>query len=241
MNYEAIFRERGAAYHEAMRRCPDARRDEFETVVRIAAPETYANVVDAPAGGGYLARYLPATCRWHGHEPCAAFRDDGTVADSSLLPLPWRDGFADVAISVAGVHHFADKRGFFAEVRRVLAPSGAFVLADVHAQSNVARFLDGFVGRHNSTGHEGVYLNDATVAALDAHGFDVRRAQREQYCWWFADRRQMGAFCRSLFDVTDVDEDAVAEAIERDLGTTTRGREVGMNWELLVVACARRD
>ena len=259
MNYEGIFRERGGAYHRAMNRWPDARADDFRVPLerlRLRAGET---IVDVPAGGGYLRRYVPATCRWFGHEPCGSFSDAAT-ADADLLPLPWPDRFADAAISIAGVHHFADKRPLFREVRRVLRDGGRFVLADVHRASPVARFLDDFVGSHNSTGHDGDYLDDATLDDLRHCGFEISAAQRSAYRWHFADRLQMGEFCRLLFDMHDVEPEFVAGEIERRLGTVPSPESVrpigadrdpvameggplngvAMNWELWVVRALAR-
>ena len=238
MNYQDIFRERGGAYHHAMERWPDARRDEFQIPLRRAGLVGGETVIDVPAGGGYLKRHLPQGCRWFGHEPSASFLD-GAAQDSDLLPLPWAAGFADVAFSIAGLHHIADKRPLFNEVARVLTPGGRFVLADAHEASPVAQFLDDFVGRYNSTGHDGDYLGDATLDELASAGFVVTDARRTPYCWWFSDRDEMGEFCRLLFDIRGVDAAAVADAIESRLGVSHRDGATGMNWELLVVCCSR--
>jgi SAM-dependent methyltransferase len=239
MNYETIFRARGASYEQAMRAWPEARREEFLRPLACLAPQPGERVADIPAGGGYLRRYLPAGCGWLGHEPCASFQGEG-ASDSALLPLPWADATVDAAISIAGVHHLADKGPLFREISRVLRPAGRFVLADVEAASPVARFLDGFVGRHNSTGHEGHYLGEPTLAALAAAGLEVTRSVTERYCWWFDERRQAGDFCRLLFDVRGLDADAVADAVEEYLGFDRHGDRIGMQWELLVATCRRR-
>jgi SAM-dependent methyltransferase len=240
VNYEDIFRERGGAYHRAMRDWPDARREEFMIPVGLARVTTGDVVVDVPAGGGYLQRYLPTGTHWHGHEPCASFQDNATAADSGLLPLPWPSGFADAALSVAGVHHLVDKRPLFREVHRALKPGGRFVLADAWEESAAARFLDEFVGSYNSTGHSGIYVTARTLAELVESGFDVQRAERTSYCWWFADRLSMGAFCRLLFDMRGIDDATVADAIETRLGVTVRGSECGMNWELMIAVAVAR-
>lgn len=241
MNYEEIFRERGRAYDEAMQRWPAARRDDFLLPLQWSAPQPGETVVDTPAGGGYLRGYLPVGCLWFGHEPCANFQGGDTALDQSLLPLPFADEFADIAISIAGVHHLGDKRPLFGELHRVLKSGGRLLLADVHAESSVAQFLDEFVGRHNSTGHEGAYLCGQTLENLQADGFSVVRAERVQYAWWFVDQPSMAAFCRLLFDMRGIDDSEVVAAIDRHLGLCTRDGEIGMNWELYFVLATRCD
>jgi len=239
MNYEEIFHERGGAYHRAMHRWPLARRDDFLLPLSWAGIEPGERVLDVPAGGGYLRRHLPDGCSWFGHEPCASFLDGETAFDQSLLPLPFADHFADVAISIAGVHHLHDKRPLFAELHRVLGPTGRLVLADAHVDSGVAGFLDEFVGRYNSTGHEGIYLGLPTLAHLEEVGFTVVRAERVRYAWWFSDQTEMAAFCRSLFDMSDVTDEEIAAAVDHHLGMRSHRGEVGMNWELYFIKATK--
>ncbi len=241
MNYEDIFRERGAAYAHAMAAWPDARREEFLLPVDRAALQAGDVVVDVPAGGGYLQRYLPAAVHWLGHEPCASFFATSAAGDQPLLPLPWANGFADAALSIAGVHHQEDKLPLYREIHRVLKPGGRFVLADVHADSDVARFLDSFVGRYNSTGHRGIYLTATDIPRLEACGFRVVAAERLAYHWWFSTRTDMSDFCRLLFDMRDIDSPAVADGIESQLGVSDRDGEIGMRWELYALTAVRLD
>ncbi|NJN52532.1 MAG: methyltransferase domain-containing protein [Gammaproteobacteria bacterium] len=240
MNYETIFQARGGPYHDAMREWPHARREDFEVPLTWAAIEPGEIVVDVPAGGGYLREYLPQKSQWFGHEPCSSFGDDGLTEDQLLLPLPWGDGFADVAMSIAGVHHLTDKRALFGEILRVLRRSGRLVLADAQVGSPVAGFLDEFVGRHNGMGHQGIYLSDATVEELEQSGFRVLRHGAVHCGWWFANRDAMGAFCRLLFDLRDIAVDDVIDAVESRLGTIERHGKVGMNWELMLVLAEPR-
>jgi len=233
MNYEQIFEQRGGAYDHAMRRWPDARRDDFRVPLQVLAPQPGEAIVDVPAGGAYLRHYLPAGCRWFGHEPCASFHLETPAVD--LLPLPWADGFADAAISIAGVHHLEDKRPLFRELRRVVGDSGRFVLADVHEASAVAVFLDRFVGRYNSTGHQGVYLGPHTLEELTESGWEVETADRRPFCWWFRDGASLAQYCRMLFDVRGADDATIRDGVERLLGTQATEPGIGMNWELFVI------
>jgi len=235
MSYEQIFEARGTAYDLAMQRWPDARRDDFVVPLAWLEPRPGEMIVDVPAGGGYLRPYLPRACHWFGHEPCASFGDAGGAAGTDLLPLPWPDSFADAAISIAGVHHLDDKRPLFRELRRATRLGGRFVLADVHEASPVGRFLDEFVGRYNSTGHEGCYLGAGTLDELESSGWCVERAERVSFGWWFEDRASLADYCRMLFDMRDVDDESLVRGIEQHLGLRVRGDQIGMNWELFLV------
>ena len=239
MNYEEIFDARGSAYDRAMQRWPDARREDFQVPLGWLDPKPGETIVDVPAGGGYLRGYLPESCHWFGHEPCASFREGEPASGTDLLPLPWPDGFADAAISVAGVHHLDDKRPLFCELGRVVAEGGRFVLADVHQDSAVRRFLDGFVGRYNSTGHAGCYLGVRTLEDLRETAWVVERAERVPFCWWFADRESLAGYCRMLFDMRDIEEESVLAGVEQYLGLNYRNGAVGMNWELFLVLARR--
>jgi SAM-dependent methyltransferase len=237
--YEELFEERGNAYDRAMRRFPKARRNEFMQLLERAGPEPGMRVADVPAGGAYLARYLPEGCEWLGHEPCGDFTAHAggdRRGHVPLLPLPWSEDYADMAVSLAGVHHLEDKRAFFAELSRVVKPEGRLALSDVAEGSAVARFLDDFIGAHNSTGHEGIYLTQNTVRDLEESGWRARSAESVDFHWVFADRRAMGEFCHALFDVRTIDAEEVADGIERILGVDPLPEGgIGMRWSLMTV------
>ncbi|MEY5098417.1 MAG: hypothetical protein RJA36_1136 [Pseudomonadota bacterium] len=243
-SYDELFALRGSAYDRAMRRYPQARAQEFAQAVERAALAPGQVVADVPAGGGYLQRYLPAGCVWLGHEPCASFTHHGTpdapASQRPLLPLPWPDASADAAISLAGVHHLADKRPLFAELQRVLRPGGRLVLSDVAAASPVACFLDGFVGAHNSTGHEGVFLGGSTLAELAETGWTVQSAEQVDFHWVFDSARDMAAFCTELFDLRHASPEQTEDAIRAGLGLRELdARRTGMNWSLMTVVAVR--
>lgn len=234
-NYEELFQLRGAPYDGAMTRFPEARAEEFLNTIARAHLVPGARVADVPAGGGYLAKYLPEDCTWLGHEPCASFGHGATEQDRDLLPLPWADASVDAALSIAGVHHLDDKMPLFAELARVVRPGGRLVLSDVHEASPVSRFLDGWVDRHNSTGHVGSYLGDHTLDELRRAGWDIVSAERVPFHWRFANLNDMGEFAHRLFDLRTSSPQDTARTIVAELGVDALASGVGMRWELFMV------
>lgn len=234
-SYPEHFSQRGSTYDRAMRRWPNVRSQEFMQMVSAVDLRSNMLIADVPAGGGYLRQYLPDFCRWEGHEPCDAFTEHGVPAVLSrpLLPLPWADGEVDVAMSLAGTHHIDDKVPLFTELFRVVRPLGNLVISDVEANSDVADFLDDFVGRHNSTGHEGMYLNSKTVDSLREVGWRIDRSESVEVPWVFENRWAMACFCRELFDLQKVTLENIITQIELSLGVSTLpdGR-IAMHWSL---------
>lgn len=243
-SYSELFDQRGSSYDQAMLAFPEARRDEFLQLLTAVPPPPGARVGDVPAGGGYLRDFLPDGREWLGHEPCASFTNHGDAhgdtASKPLLPLPWPDGHLDIAYSLAGVHHIDDKVPLFREIRRATRRGGRFVLSDVAEGGRVAHFLDDFVGRWNSTGHEGVYLGPPTLAELEDSGWRVERHGINDFPWRFANRRDMAAFCGKLFDIRGIDSDGIVEAIETMLGAEPLpGGGIGMRWSLMTVVAVK--
>lgn len=244
-SYSELFAQRGASYDLAMRRHPHARRAEFMQILQHVDFHPGMRVGDVPAGGGYLREYLPAHVVLEGHEPCGSFKGrahgSAEAGNHSLLPLPWNSGELDVVLSLAGIHHLAEKHEFFSEAARVVKPNGIFVLSDVSEGSKVAHFLDGFVGDHNSTGHEGHFLNARTPDELRAAGWWIVSAEECYFCWEFSNLEEMGDFAWNLFHITKTTPKATAFAIEQELGVIELpGGMIGMNWSLMTISCQKK-
>ena len=222
---------------------------EFGQIIQAAgAIAPGMTVGDVPAGGGYLAGHLPAGCVYQGHEPSSGFTDNGEQGSShsaapqsgnELLPLPWADGALDVVLSLAGLHHLEDKRPLMAEMLRVTAPGGRLVLSDVATGSDSAKFLDGFVGDYNSTGHEGLFLGDATLEELAETGWVVKHSSQQAFRWTFDNAAAMADFCRQLFDICNTGTAEVGRAIAADLGIDKLAHGIGMRWSLMTIVAEK--
>ena len=241
-SYAEIFATRASAYHSAMQMVPDARAGEFRAMVEPIPAGSASVVCDMPAGGCYLAPYLPEGMRYVGVEPAAEFLDlcAGGVGDTLHAPItdvPLADGSADHVVSLAGLHHEQTLAPVFAEMRRLVRPGGRVVIADVAADTAPARFLNGFVARHNPLGHEGRFLDGKTAGSLERAGLRVLDDRLIDVPWVFDSRRQAASFCTALFGIAGLSDDAVEEALDRELGIEARGAGIGMNWVLRRIVC----
>lgn len=243
-SYDELFALRGVAYDRAMHAFPSARRLEFLQAIDRMELTAGMMVADVPAGGGYLKQYLPLGCQWLPHEPCASFTVHNPrpkdLENGHLLPLPWQDGTVDAAFSIAGIHHLDDKRPLFAELHRVVKPGGALLLSDVASGSAVARFLDSYVGAYNSTGHEGIYLDEKTLQELSSTGWHTELCEVVDFPWVFPDTRAMADFCHQLFDVQRSTPAQTEEAIMQHLGISNTPEGVGIQWSLMTIRARRQ-
>ncbi len=245
-SYEEIFSERGDRYHRAMRDWPEARAEELRLLPRQLGVQAGDVLVDAPAGGGYLAEYLSPGVRYIAVDPVGEFfrRCPGRHGIDRLqvplddIDLP--DAAADAVVSLAGLHHEPRLPAIFAEFHRLLKPGGRLGIAEVGADSAPARFLNGFVDAHNSQGHDGRFFDDGLIGLLESVGMVDVSLESVPLEWRFPDLTAMATFTRGLFGMDRADDEQIIDGIEQILGMRSLGKDgIAMHWELLV-ATARK-
>jgi SAM-dependent methyltransferase len=230
LTYPEIFAQRGNRYHGAMLRFPHARDAEFERLFDACPVAAGARVLDLPAGGGYLARFLPADATLVSLELAEGFGGGVQVHDAQRT---WPHAPFDHAVCLAALHHIPDQPSFISGLLSTLHPGGVLHVADVAGGSPLTRFLDGFVGRYNITGHEGMYLpqDEAFFAAIGK----VRRFGEFACPWHFDSETAMLDFCGSLFGLVDCPPAELRAALADLVGFQSVAGGVRLDWRLLYV------
>ena len=238
-DYTSVFEIRGDLYNQATQLCPTARETERRLLIERLQPRPGEMVIDAPAGGGYLAEGL---ADWGARvvciEPSRHFaggisdRFPTRVCPLTAIDLP--DSNADKLGSLAGLHHLDDVAGFFSEAQRVLKRGGGVAVADVRVGTAVASFLNGFVDRWTDTGHEGRFFHDGELARLlgDA-GFEGAEERFESFSWSFPDRQSMARYCHRLFGLTGTTAAHVEGELARAFHTWSDERGTHLLWSLI--------
>jgi SAM-dependent methyltransferase len=239
--YRDIFDLRGMLYNRATRACPEARSEERRLMLERLRLDGARRLCDLPAGGGYLAdgidrgRFadLEVVCV----EPSSVFARDVAPGNAVLIAamgdLPLSAGACDRVGSLAGIHHLTDKRPFFSEVSRILAPGGVACVADVAVGTPVAAFLNDAVDRHTQTGHQGLFLHPGELSERMAEAGLSPLAEEHLACpWTFASRQEMAEFCRDLFGMVRADSPRVREELEAALPVHETPAGVTLGWSL---------
>ncbi|WP_189450759.1 class I SAM-dependent methyltransferase [Cognatilysobacter xinjiangensis] len=230
VDYAEIFEIRGQRYHRAMLSQPRARANEFARLFDVAPPSAGQRVLDVPAGGGYLGQWLGDRVQVTSLELTDGF---GHSSDVIHAPANWPDALYDHAVCLAALHHISDRPAFLGLLRDRVRPGGTIHLADVHQDSPLTGFLDGFVGRYNLTGHHGDYLR----ADDDLYGQlgRVIRCEEASCPWVFPSEPDMLDFCSELFGLEGHPEDALATEL-RSIGVRhAADGSVELDWRLLYI------
>lgn len=212
-------------------------------IIKRANLSAGMQVADVPAGGGYLKKYLPANVSWLPFESCQGFQSTQSVSPNNATraaQLPWADASVDALLSIAGIHHIEDKKPLFNEFFRVVKPGGQIVISDVAENSPAAKFLDGFVDAHNSTGHQGAYLNQHTLQTLADCGWQIRSAEHVPFFWKFTHPGDMANFCHGLFDICHATIAQTQDALTHNFEVVALpDGQTGLPWSLMTIVAEK--
>lgn len=238
-SYTDIFNHRGHNYNEAGSLFPMARENERAALLDRLKNITNGKVIDAPAGGGYVAEglekkqpHLEIICV----EPAVRFAevipDRFQTIHEPIEKTSLPDQSIDAVLSLAGLHHLNDKSLVFTEWFRLLKSAGQIVVADVGEGTPTASFLNGFVNQYTPGGHDGQFFSEGEFSSLmEDAGFTSSGDEMVDVPWVFSDEPSMVAFCRQLFSVDPAPESELLNALNQ-VGVSDHKLGVQLHWQL---------
>jgi SAM-dependent methyltransferase len=234
--YEKIFDVRGAKYHSAMQLFPATRDLEFLRAFDQFDTTTVRTVLDIPSGGSYLQKFFPAA-KLSAIDFAEGFHNPGSavkILDIDSFEVP--EASYDLAVTLAALHHIENRQEFARKVFFSVKSRGYYCIADVVEHSRIAAFLDGFVGRYNGTGHEGMFL----AAHPEDNLFwlpDGKIVEHEiKRCpWKFNNTSDLTLFVRKLFSLFDISDREILQAVDAEVGISRWAEGVQIDWELLYI------
>jgi cyclopropane fatty-acyl-phospholipid synthase-like methyltransferase len=237
--YKEIFDKRAHLYHKAMQDFPHARSDEFALAKQYLSLKGHERVLDMPAGGGYLCQYMQnVSLDLVAMETCSEFSrnspDNLTCKTllGSFTDIPLPSNSLDRLICLAALHHVENPKQFFFECQRLLRLDGILVLADVEKATDTADFLNIFVNKYNSMGHEGEFWSHKHETQLRTAGLTVSTTQLHEFRWSFDNKAAMLCFCRNLFGIDKADDATLWQGIKRYLAPVLTEQSCSLRWQL---------
>jgi SAM-dependent methyltransferase len=248
-DYFTTFEARGHRYNAGMSQWPLAREAEREALLRRLGCRPGHIIIDAPAGGGYVADGIAA--RFNGDvkvvcvEPSAKFaapiNERFTTLITTLHQVPMPAQSIDGVASLAGLHHLPDRRAIYREWARLLKRGGRLAVGDVAIGTGTAEFLNSFVDEHTPGGHAGIFIETSEFRTeLGSAGLDVIEETLERVPWRFQDLHGLGRFCKKLFGIETADASETIHALQRFVGIAEEpDGGVALQWELRFATAVR--
>lgn len=236
MEYENIFRHRGQSYDLAMNNYPNARDKEFNNLFARFPIHNNETILDIPSLGGYLKKYCL-------EDTLLLSRDFSTSINNISVVSPyekWNIPSVDRIVCLASIHHIEKLDLFLENISSHTKENGLVHLADVSANSNIANFLDEFVGKYTSTGeHKGLYYNWNNVQF--PKDLSVSSISEIECPWVFESEQDMINYCGLLFDLRDVSDQEILNALTGYIGYKNINNKVYLNWHLTYVDLRKNE
>lgn len=230
MEYNNIFRHRGQAYDLAMNTYPNARDKEFYSLFSKFPIQKNETILDIPSLGGYLKKYCLSDTTVLSLDFSQSINNISIVSPYEKWNIP----DVDRIVCLAAIHHITNLNLFLENLGSNIKNGGLLHLADVSIDSNIAIFLDEFVGKYTSTGeHKGLYYNwhnikfPASLSVLNIADIECP--------WVFQSKNHMVNFCKLLFDLHNISDKDLLEGLQKYVGYTNTNNNIYLNWHLTYI------
>lgn len=241
--YKKSFENRRDAFAAAMSRFPTARWREFDNLFAHVERGELNRVLDVSSQERLLQDHLPEGVELVAVDPVEQRYLDGHAEfKPESVTGPTKASF-DLAVSLAAIHCIENKADFVRTLLEFVRPRGWVVIADVLAESAVARFLDEFVCKHNGQDSCRRYWSGDPLAdlGLAKDTVEILCSQVIPCDWRFENVTELVGFVRLFFHLSGVTDGQIEEAIGNYMGITSRAKYVTLNWELMYVTLRSRD
>jgi hypothetical protein len=114
-----------------------------------------------------------------------------------------------------------------------LKENGSFIFSDVKRDSPVDFFLNEFVNKYNSLGHNGVFFTENSFNEFPLLQEKIIRTQYNQYPFVFKDKSEMLCFFSFFFGLDKANENIIYDGIRDILGIKSTENGIEVDWGLI--------
>lgn len=236
VKYANIFNQRGLDYHKAMLMLPRSRDNEFLNIANQVEYLSEMTIIDMPSGGNYLKAFLPKNVKVIPLETSSVFANIGDTQICDWSHFPFENNTIDVVFCCAAMHHVSsdDRIKFQQEVTRVLKTGGKLVVADVQKDSKMDTFLNGFVDKQNSMGHQGVFLDANFTKEFASENLIVLKDSIIDFPWILStDVKMSMKYVQLLFGLDKASNKQIENYLKENLNLKLNSdNKLQIDWQL---------
>lgn len=236
MDYNNSFKNRVNNYNYAITRYPNVLENEFKIAVDMCDIKDTDIVLNIPAACVPLHEYFKIKPKKYiEYEINHSFSKLMDVSHCNLESIPEQNDSIDTIITLASLHHTTEieRNEFYKECYRILRNcSGKLVIGDVIKNSKEANWLNIFVNKYNSNGHNGLFWCNNDKYLLELNGYDVK-IEIKKYPWIFNGEEDLIDFCRNLFGLDLATNVEILNGINTYLCPVKKDNIIMIEWSLM--------
>ena len=240
MNYINSFRNRCQKYMYAIKTYPHVMKEEFYNAYDMLNIKNLSgiSILNIPAAGIELGTYIGDNNYYYNYETSPDFAKLG-FNYCKYTDIPLKDNSMDRIIVLASLHHveIENRINVYKEFKRLLKHNGYLIIGDVIKNSKQDRWLNEFVNKWNSKGHNGLFFDKDDSKMLEECGFIVN-TKIKKYNWNFNNQDEMVDFILNLFGLDLLSEKKEKIKIINDVKEyldyfENKDGSCGFKWELI--------
>lgn len=239
MEYLKSFTDRTHSYLDAVEQYGDVLDEEFSTAVEMLDLKQNDIVLNAFAGGIPIQKYINKELNIQYLE--FDLHKDFILNDIykfTINNIPLKCNSVNKIICLATLHHLNinERNILYNEFYRILKIGGVLIIGDVIHDSPQAKWLNIFVNKYNSNGHNGLFFTKNDSCLIETVGFKVNISLKN-YNWNFENENSLIIFCKLLFGLNLYynDDRSLLDNIKNYL----QYKDGKIPWKLIYFSCIK--
>lgn len=214
--------QRAKKYKYATDNYLDCMKQEFTTACKYLDLFENCNFVNFGAGGIPIHIFTNININYLPIENNPSFAELYNYPLCQNYTLNFNKNSIDRILVLASFHHASinERITFYKSAIDVLKKNGKLIISDVVAGSIQDKWLNCFVNKYNSLGHNGVFFTEKDSSLMHECGFNNILIQTTNYSWKFTSEEQMVDFFKNLFNLDLADDQTILDGVKEYFGNT---------------------
>jgi hypothetical protein len=202
MDYLTSFANRTHSYLNAINQYEHVLDEEINTAIQMLNLQKNDVLLNTFAGGIPIEKYInkDLNIQYLAFDTHKDFITQN-IKYFTYDNIPVKSQSVNKIICLASLHHLNtnERHVLYNEFNRILTKNGTLIIADVIQNSTQAKWLNIFVNKYNSNGHNGTFFTNNDSTLIKTSGFNNVNISFQNYNWNFENDDSAIDFCKLLF------------------------------------------